>query len=390
VNVEGELRVAVRWDGERVHGATVRSDRPDVARALLEGRRVEEVLAAVPLLFSICGRSQRIAAVLACEAAEGQLPDVREQLRRRRLAQLEIVSEVLWRALLDWPRLLGETPMAEPMVQARERLARAQAALEAEGAPGAPAARAGERAGERRDDAQTEALSILASKAVFGMPAAQWLGLAEERGLTQWAQHRATPAARLVERLLALRRDLPPDRGRLMPPADEPLVAGEIAARLDAEDGFAQAPDLDGTPVESTAAARTLAHPLVAASLAHGASVVARVIARLVELAALLGPEAGGARAGSIGAAVAPQGGGVGWVETARGLLVHRVRIADGRARTYRIVAPTEWNFHPTGALVRGLRGLRAASQASLQERVGLVVQSLDPCVGYRLEIGRA
>jgi Ni,Fe-hydrogenase I large subunit len=77
-------------------------------------------------------------------------------------------------------------------------------------------------------------------------------------------------------------------------------------------------------------------------------------------------------------------------VQTARGLLLHRVRIADGRVTDYRIVAPTEWNFHPDGALARGLVGATAGSAVALKRQARLAVQALDPCVAFQVEIAHA
>ncbi|MBK6630066.1 MAG: nickel-dependent hydrogenase large subunit [Betaproteobacteria bacterium] len=37
-------------------------------------------------------------------------------------------------------------------------------------------------------------------------------------------------------------------------------------------------------------------------------------------------------------------------METARGTLLHQVTLAGDHVAHYRIVAPTEWNFHPRGA----------------------------------------
>ena len=56
----------------------------------------------------------------------------------------------------------------------------------------------------------------------------------------------------------------------------------------------------------------------------------ARFVARLRELALLL---AGRATA-AVGAMALPAGGGVAWVENARGLLVHQVRLAQDRVRS--------------------------------------------------------
>ena len=56
----------------------------------------------------------------------------------------------------------------------------------------------------------------------------------------------------------------------------------------------------------------------------------------------------------------------------------------------YAIVAPTEWNFHPEGALVRGLVGSAADDAATLARATHLLVQALDPCVACEVEVGHA
>jgi hypothetical protein len=53
----------------------------------------------------------------------------------------------------------------------------------------------------------------------------------------------------------------------------------------------------------------------------------------------------------------------------------------------YRILAPTEWNFHPQGPLIQGLRGADAHMGETLDKNAGLLISALDPCVGYELNI---
>jgi coenzyme F420-reducing hydrogenase alpha subunit len=85
------------------------------------------------------------------------------------------------------------------------------------------------------------------------------------------------------------------------------------------------------------------------------------------------------------------QGTGLAWVQTARGLLVHRAELDEsGNVRDYRIVAPTEWNFHPAGACVHGLTGMAAVSTDEARHYAELMVQSLDPCVAYEIEVCNA
>jgi coenzyme F420-reducing hydrogenase alpha subunit len=82
-------------------------------------------------------------------------------------------------------------------------------------------------------------------------------------------------------------------------------------------------------------------------------------------------------------------GRGIAAVETARGLLVHWANVEDDRVAGYRIVAPTEWNFHPCGALVKDLADAPAQSSEEAQQLAGLAIQSLDPCVRFELRLTR-
>ncbi|MGL6109881.1 MAG: nickel-dependent hydrogenase large subunit, partial [Rubrivivax sp.] len=110
--------------------------------------------------------------------------------------------------------------------------------------------------------------------------------------------------------------------------------------------------------------------------------VPARFVARLRELALLLAGRGGVA----LGATALADGSGLAWVENARGLLVHRLRLVQGRTADYRIVAPTEWNFHPDGALPVALRDTPAHDLESLRRRTRVLVDSLDPCVACTVE----
>ena len=94
-----------------------------------------------------------------------------------------------------------------------------------------------------------------------------------------------------------------------------------------------------------------------------------RLIARLVDLLRLAAP--GGAHWLAEGALPLARGEGIAWTEMARGLLVHWVRARDGRrgptraCARYRVLAPTEWNFHPHGVLAQALAALRGAGDAA-------------------------
>lgn len=66
------------------------------------------------------------------------------------------------------------------------------------------------------------------------------------------------------------------------------------------------------------------------------------------------------------------------WCEMARGLLLHWVRRdVAGAVLDYKVIAPTEWNFHPQGALSSTLATLKADDNAAAQALAG----AFDPCV---------
>ena len=68
----------------------------------------------------------------------------------------------------------------------------------------------------------------------------------------------------------------------------------------------------------------------------------------------------------------------------------HQVTLAGDHVADYRIVAPTEWNFHPQGAFVRGLLGCPAKSETEARGAAGLLAHALDPCVAYEVSVARA
>jgi hypothetical protein len=71
------------------------------------------------------------------------------------------------------------------------------------------------------------------------------------------------------------------------------------------------------------------------------------------------------------------------WCEMARGLLLHWVQLdAQGQVADYRIVAPTEWNFHPQGALAQALTAL--APHDSLRARA--LAGAYDACVECHIQ----
>ncbi|ROR32531.1 hypothetical protein [Inmirania thermothiophila] len=281
----------------------------------LAGLAPEAARARVERLFAVCGAGQGVALAAACDAAAGAPWAVRPASPRQHLEWLRALALSL---LAAWPRRLGLAPEA----------ALARAVLEA--------ADAGAVAGRLRGPLVLEAV----------------------RRTGEWPAH--GPLAALGEALEA----------EAAPPAAE--AAWPRFGRAEAERRLGGAVPAQSGPLARQRAAAGVRRRLLAA----GGGVAARVLAQAVELARLAveGPWPQAVASWRLG-----PGRGVALVETARGLLVHEVALAGGRIRRYRIVAPTEGNLHPRGAVAAALARLGPAA-------AGRLVAAVDPCVPWRME----
>ncbi|MBK3733156.1 hydrogenase [Azospirillum brasilense] len=378
--LEGSVSVRLKTAAGRVRAVTVQVRRPAAARALC-GRTPDEAMRLVPLLFSLCGTAQSLAVAEAVEDALGL--DARPHAAARALlADAEAATNHAWQILMDWPARLGEAPQPRELAGLRAAAAAIHPALY----PARDGLRPG--GGSLRPDRAALAAAIAAlrdrlERAVFAASPP-----ADAVELERWTVVGASPAARLMRRLLAPGMA---SFGACGVPALEPHSARWFGERLAADAAFSETPRQDGAPAHTGPLARQGAHPLVTGLLsAHGSGLAAHAAARLAELAELAGRLASWAdRLEDAEPVQGPCGGlpgaGSGAVETARGRLAHWLRLENGRVADCRIVAPTEWNFAADGPLAQGLAG--AASDAGLAERAGLLVAALDPCVASSITI---
>lgn len=354
---EGSLQLSLRVAAGVVARCEITSTRPDVAGRLLQGRSPEDIATLVPRLFTLCSASQSAACTLALGAALGRRADRDHLAEWHQAVTAEARRETALRLLLQWPQAIGETPSAEALAAAR-------------------AARDG-----HADDRLAEAL--------FGRPAAGWLALTTTPAAWwDWAAAGGSAVARWVAtHRTAL--ETPSAGVALLPAHPDASWWSELAQHAMGDRGFERQPHWRGAVAETGALARRAQDPLVAALLAASARPAARVAARLRELAASLVAPTDWADP-LVGALSLGDGVGLGWAENARGRLLHLVQLHAGRAALYRIVAPTEWNFHPRGALAAALLGTPADDAAALQHRARMLIDGLDPCVACTVEIGDA
>jgi hypothetical protein len=388
----GSLTIALgRQDGSG--SVSIGSTRPVSAARVFAGSTVRETARRLPLLFSVCATAQSAACAAACEQALGTHSNAAARQRRRMLLAAEMIREHLWRLLLDWPRALDRPPAAAAMAETMRAYQGLRGLLTARVDPFAPGAEA-PPVDVRAATEAAAALTRCAVNAVFGTAIDRWRAqVIDQNRLAAWAAAAGTRAAALVA--LLLDQGLA-DLGRNRVEALPAETAAELGAALAGPGAaaFAATPTWQGAARETTPYARRLTEPLVADLAAqHGNGLLPRLAALLVELAHACAAlqdrlEDGPATAQRVPAT--DDEAGIGCAEAARGLLVHRVEVANDRIVSYRILAPTEWNFHPAGIVAAGLAGIAetsGADNAELTRRARLHITAIDPCVAYRLSV---
>mgnify|MGYP001817859072 CR=1 FL=1 len=385
-NPEGRITLRLTRGTDGGLSASVASSRPLDAVRWFEGKTVDETLRLLPMLFRVCGTAQAAAATGAVEQARMQSATRGVAAAREMLLVAETVREHLLRIFTGWEAgATHDINLADVMRLPRD--------LSDQLFPGNDAFIPG--AGELRRSTVDFAdwhgqLTELVSDAVLGCAPDTFLRMHSSDVIRRWASNTDTIAARMARRVLerGWADAGQTNTGALPELADEALdscLSGPAANR------FVATPEWQGQVRETGALARTGDYPVVAAARTFWDSgLLTRILARLAEIAS------GMARLEQLFAETAednplpprrglPPGTGIGQAEAARGRLVHRVVLDHDQVADYCLLAPTEWNFHPRGVLVQALETL--APGTDLEPLASLLVEAIDPCVGYDLEL---
>ncbi len=378
---EGGIDIAVTAEGDCIVDVAITNHRPLGLASRLAGFTSEAAVRRIAALFSVCRIAQGLAGSIAVEQALGIDPGPSQKAARALLLRGETVLEHATCALLDWPVLLGKRPTTFHALKAlRASLADLWDCIYPDGdwmRPGGGWLAPDKTALMARLDAAENAIE----DARLALPL-------DTAGWRDWVRGARGTAAELFSLLEAEGWEGCGASGvPLLDSLDEAALERCLAA--DANGAFVAQPEWEGGPRETGPLARRAGDPLVRAVVAqHGRGLAARFLAQCVETMWCLmemrdlAEEIYRDRNSPI-----PVGDGVGLgvVEAARGWLAHRIEIADGRVCRYQILAPTEWNFHPRGALARGLmEGRRGPPPERLAQ---LMVAALDSCVPCRLKL---
>ena len=363
----GRVVIDLTVANRRVSSVRIESTRPTHIPRLFVGRPTEDIPVLAERLFSLCGRSHRLAAARAATAAlEQPIDEARRAADAIGLAA-ERIAETLRATVLGDARS-GATVDRGVAMLLREALSAARTLMMYGVSEGKHGAAHGPALVARLSDSMRQ----------LGVAPASRDGPPDP----------ATPVGRLLaeaERETAFLARTPD----MLTEADDPDVVEALRAH---GESFASAPGLPGRVAETGAYARHWQSTAVAAT-----ALAARLHARLIEMvecldllqvavAAGIPPEADPVRSGKTGLRE-----GFAALESPRGRLYHWLRAsADRRIASYAILAPTEWNFHPRGPLVEALVGAELGTGEEARRRASRLVAVFDPCVSFDVQVQEA
>lgn len=347
----------------------VRSTRRNWVSPLVQGRPIDQVPGLVATVLSLCGAAHRCASTLAIEAAAAMPGSAKGTIDT--MLHRETVREHLYRIALDWPRLLAGGDGGALATAALASMQRCPLA------------------GARASPAQLwPALSHWLRDEWLHTDPARWLQAWLAEGIDwfhAWSRRHTGWLGALLR--TARQADVAWPRGVVLRPLfahGSEVELRRLAADIASRPGFDRLPQWRDAPASTGSWAR----------LRHPAEPVPRSVGellgyRLAELVRLCLPDAGGESGAQwLGWGVVAVGERqcLAWVEMARGLLIHLVRLGQpqsGAVATvldYHVVAPTEWNFHPAGLAAQVLATL-SIDDPEVRARVNLLTAALDPCV---------
>ncbi|QIG97784.1 hypothetical protein [Bradyrhizobium sp. 6(2017)] len=329
---------------------------------LFAGKQASSVLEGLPRLFALCAAAQQSALLAAIEAAREEEIILATKQHRITLVVAERIAELL-RGLF-----VGHlTPNVGSAAAVRSVMHGISVFIGSEQPIRGPARR--------------EAIARIGA-------AMAALGITREAGALKSGSPFALRIAELDEVDL---KSISIEHSFLSVADDRNIVERLLAD----DDTFCCCPDLEGHAPETGPLARQMTRDRLPPGRP---AAVERLMARITEMVRLCawleaGAHLESAEHGIIESYRLGPGRAAAAVECARGRLYHAVELDPrGRISRFEFLAPTEWNFHRCGPLVRGLRGAVLTARPH-QEGVRAVIASLDPCAGFTLnfrEVGDA
>jgi len=374
MSLNGELNIMLHLvkQGEQfiLNDVDIDLARPNIAQRMLVGQSPQQAITRINQLMTVCQHAQTAAAKLA----------LGYQLTAEEAQNIEYenIEQGFWRLIIDLPKSFGVELSLENFIGLRKAIAQ-----------------------------QDRVNIIIFAKQLFlqicQLESQEFTSLTEEQFLN-WLASVVSPMSSFLKQVSQLVvKDNCVHFSMLTSFTNDALFA-KISEHLLADEEYCQRPHLDSKSFETGSLSLISSHSLV--NIFTDMGVAGRFASRLLYIAQKINKlEDESTKVNVFGTYIpsthqqtnphikqneVDNGSQLAWVQTARGLLIHLANIQQGEISQYSIIAPTEWNFHPEGALTKILINSSYNSQQAARESARLAVLALDPCIEFNLGVAYA
>ena len=420
-DLQGQIIINITYSGKdelaTIDEVNIHSSRPTQTSKILTGKTPEAATAMIGMVYSLCSTAQKCASVRAIENATGYVASPVTEAMRDAMVHLETLREHLLRILIHWSEFTGMRPeheAAASVIRIRqdiERTARVNCTLFKPGINYSPLA----KQDVRSVSASLAELRKIIEDKVTSCSLEQWQ---DNKLEVELSQGNLTTARAL--HLLIRNRQWENHCPSKTPQLELCTSAIPELQALMQSWSFIATPTWSGGARENSVLSRALPGQTVKPTDTTLKTRLLNQIDEVVSLQRLLekhfvetsqtppcSPQPESAQTTDAVVLNSLQDSiqdsiqdsmpdtrpetitGVGLAPAARGLLVHDLTLKNGLISDYRILAPTEWNFHPHGVIVTSLTGLQGPL-SDLKTQATLLTELIDPCVGFTLEFERA
>jgi hypothetical protein len=358
------------------------------------GLDITDVLKRIPLLFNICGAAQGYCASQCAEEIINPLEP--ERLHRSRVRALIVLAEkakeTVFRLCMEIQALSGETKhLATFKPAGLWRKEMTTACFQAEN-PFDLFSKA------KLDDEHClqviQEIEDFLSNEVFGQTYASWLDLNNLDEFNNWLLKHEGLAPQLINQL-NIQNYNTIGQANFYPLIAQNLddVSSSLLDETCAEE-FVNKPIMSGLSFETGSLVTSQNHPLLQDMIKRvGHGVLVRYIARLIDLAKvpqhMRGLLENSQESTEVECSLFSQkkGSAVAGLDTARGRLHHAITLKGNMVTDYKILSPTQWNFHESSVAVACLRDLKINNRNNIQAGAECIIRAIDPCVNFEVRV---
>lgn len=369
----GKLDVQVKWQDGVIQQVNVISSRPQKVTELFCGKKLNDVMELIPMLYSVCGVSQKIAAIRAAESSLGiQVSDQVEHARGL-LVFAETARELSLRLFSDW--LTDVSNIKVKIIKWFTDVSHTYS-----WALCIDPQQSGQIDLEECAKDLESILSVLAIKTIT-----------DGKRMSAFLEEGSAGLTSEVRGLFASEIDLLSGEPHAGIDFTDASTQAAISAALKTDEAyrFCAQPDLNDQCYENSL--YTLICNDNSLNKKDYCCNLNDLSFRFFVLMNALCSIPKCIRVEPQRSLIKTSQKGTGIVKAARGALLHQLQLEDQPTsecivKDYKIVAPTEWNFHPRGTLVKMLEGAKVGKE-QLLVLVESLIKLIDPCVKWQLKL---